>query len=264
MEYASKIKLGMEVSFVVCAIDGFTGRNAVGGIIDVFIRDVPVKPVRKHDGYYVFTRLPEGQYEIVVESDRYFNESMIVSTGELENKERTVFVPLMPKPSYNFPGGTTLIRSTLVDKKSGPAVKADVKAAVLTEDCSRARLSREGAKKGDSRISLVDISGLIAAGDSFVIKDKEKSELCRISKINEDAGSFVLKQPLEHNYERGALMLPVIYSKANENGEIAVYFRNLRKKFFDVELELAFEGNVSAKVLGIEEGKTTLAGIITV
>jgi hypothetical protein len=264
MEYASKIKLGMEVSFVVCATDGFTGRNAAGGIMDVFVRNVPVKPVRKHDGYYVFTRLPGGQYEIVVESDRYFNESIIVSTGELENKERTVFVPLMPRPSYNFPGGTTLIRSTLVDKKSRPAVNADVKAVVLSEDCAWARLSREGARQGNSSISLVDICGLIAAGDSFMIKDKANTELCRISKIDENIRSFGLKQPLEYSYERGALLLPVVYSKANENGEIAVYFRNLRKKVIDVELEFLFEGNVSSKTLRIEEGKTALTGMITV
>ena len=264
MEYAGKIRLGMEVSFVVCPTDLFTGRNATGGIIDVFIRGMPVRPVRKHDGYYVFTRLPVGQYELVVESDRYFNESFTVSTGELEDKERTVFVPLMPRPSYNFPGGTTLIRSTLVDKKARPAANAVAKAVILSEDCAWARLSREGAKKGNSAISLVDICSPIAAGDCFMIKDRANAELCRISKTFENTRSFGLKQVLEHDYERGAFLLPAVYANADENGEIAVYFRNLRKKVTGVELEFSYEGEVSSKTLSIEEGKTVLTGIITV
>ena len=266
MEYTSRIKLGSAVSLVVCPIDDYTAKKVQGGSINIFIQDVPIKPMVKHEGYYVFTGLPEGAYKIVLESDQYVSKHIEVSTSKLEDKDRTVYVKLKPRTSYNFPGGATLIRSTLLDASSKPAINAEVKAVVLSDNCARARVSKEGAKKGDKEVLVVDVSGSIVTEDCFIIKDKDQaiSELCKATKFDQGTKTLVLTEPLENSYGRGALLLPVVFSSANENGETVIYFRNLHNKFFNVQLTFSYDGKFSTKELKVEEGKTAYTGSMIV
>jgi hypothetical protein len=266
MDYTSRIKLGAEVSLVVCPIDDFTTEKRSGDNIHVFIKDMLISPIRKFDGYFAFTGLPKGQYNIKVESDIYFNENIEVSIRELDSVEQPVFITLKPRPSYNFPGGATLIRSMLSDKEGKAPNDAQVKATVLSDNCARAKLSRDGANKGDITVTLVDITGFIKEGDNFLLKDKDNgnTEICEVVKIEKGAKSFCLSKPLENNYGRGAILLPTVFTRANEKGEIVVYFRNLHNKYFDAQLEFLYKDKITTKDVRVEEGKTVNLGSIQI
>lgn len=265
MEYTSTIHLGSEVSFALCLIDDYTAKIIQSSNIHVFIQDVPVRPIKKPDGYYVFTSLPEGIYKVVIVSEQYVTESMEVSTKTLE-AHRLVTVKLKPKVSYAFPNGATLIRSQIFNAQLQPVPDVNVRATVLTDSCERARVAKSGAKENEKAVDIVSISGAIVLEDCFLLKDKSNgaSELCKVRHFDREASRLVLDEPLKFSYGRGAVFLPVVFSVSNEKGEIVLYFRNVHHRNFDVELEFSYRGHTLMQTLAVEEGKTTYTGRITI
>jgi len=262
MEYTCSLKIGAEVSLVVCLIDDYTAKQTSDNNINVFLKETPKRPIRKPDGYFVFTELHEMTYNLCVRSDIFLDEDLQVTPSQIAG--RMMYVTLKPRSSYPFPGRTTLIRTAVCDSEGTPVGDAGIKAAVLSEECASAKLVNQKTESGSLEISLINVAGKILVGDMFLLKEKgeEKMEYCTIAGICGETRQYRLEQPLQFEYRRGALLLPVMHTRSDTRGEAVVCFRNLRSKLCDVKMEFTCKDKVLTREAKLEEGKTTYLGTI--
>lgn len=266
MEYRSMVRFKTKVSLVVSPIDEFTAEPRSGGNINIFLENHPGKPIRKADGYFVFTDLPEGTYHVSVQSDVYLNEGITVDLEKINPAAPVVFLALKPNSSYPFPEGTTLIRAVLRDSKGNAIRGARVKAVVLSLSCAKAKLAQGGLKKGSREMCLVNVAGKVSVGNKFLITEKEevRSEYCEIAGVLGEPQCFTVAEALQQDHSRGALLMPVTETRTDHKGEFVVYFRNSKAKQFDVKLEFSYENKTVISELKLAEGKMISLGVIQI
>lgn len=264
MEYVWRSKISTKVSLVVSPIDDYTAERRSGGNINVFLNELPQRPVRKNDGYYIFTNLTEGTYTLCLRSDIYLDENITVSLSCLNQQNPIVYPTLKPSPNYFFTEGSTLVRASVRDTEGNAMSFVIVKAVVLSHDCARARLAQDGAKKGSRQIYVFNMAGKISVGDKYLIKGKEDigSEVCQIAGTSDETHCFNLNDDLQFDHCRGELLLPVIHTRTDDRGEVVIYFRNARSKYFDVKMEFNCNHKSIEKSVRLEEGKTTNLGLV--
>lgn len=132
------------LSLAVWVTDEYTGSKPIGWIkIKVTLKERDIKVFRNLSGYYCFTNLDEGTYNITIESDYYFPEkkSFVIPLPDpphpsnLPDSENPVYkIILKPKPNYPFPENATLVRGKMV---SNPASVKDttVEGFIIREAC---------------------------------------------------------------------------------------------------------------------------------
>jgi hypothetical protein len=253
------LKINTRVSLVVCTIDDYTALPRSGGNISVRLEGMTWKiPVRKPGGYYIFTDLPEGLYNVKVYSDVYMEEATAINIAELDPKNPVIYVTLKPRVYYPFSEGATLIRLSLRDGNGLAVPDAPVTAVMITENCARAKLSGELNGDGENAINVAYVSGRISAGDVYLIseKDNKESEYCSIACLKEDAKCFGLQGRLQHPHKRGALLLPVVRTRTDQRGETVIYFREPCPVNFKIRLQAQINNKLVEKELDIEAGKT--------
>lgn len=253
------LKINTRVSLVVCTIDSYTALPRSGGNISVRLEGMAWKiPVRKAGGYYVFTDLPEGLYNVIVYSDVYLEEITAVNIADLDPKNPVINITLKPRVYYPFPEGATLVRLSLRGGNGLAIPAAPVTAVMITENCARAKLSGELSGDGENTIQVAYVSGRISAGDVYLIseKDNKESEYCSIACLREDAKCFGLQGRLQHPHQRGALLLPVVRTRTDSRGETVIYFREPYPGNFKVRLQTEINNKLVEKELDIEAGKT--------
>ncbi|MGI5911858.1 MAG: hypothetical protein ACOX6E_04645 [Syntrophomonadaceae bacterium] len=258
----STLKLGHKVSMVLWLIDQYTSLGC-NEEIKVYLNGRPSDFQRKAGGYLVFTDLEEDLYHIVLESQYYFTEQFEVSLSRLDRSEPIVYVPLKPAPQYRFNPGATVIRASLCNKKGDPLCGTLV-TTLVSNNCARARIGRQGGKTGNSDIPLVDLTGRIAPGDLFLIRPagKKSGEICEITTMGSSEGSYSLKQPLQSDHSRGELIMPLLVTPSDTRGEIVIGIRNLRQKTCQVEIQCQTENHNQIIRLEITTGLTHQLGKI--
>jgi len=266
MEYRRRVKFSTKVSLVVCPVDDYSAVPKSGGNINVFLSEHPGRPVRKADGYFVFTGLPPGSYHVVVQSDVYLNEIIEVALERIDPAEPILHISLKPNSAYPFPAGSTLIRAALRDSGGNPAPGAKLRATLLSASCARAKTAQGGMKKGLQEINLTGEAGKIAVGDIFLISDQEEvcSEYCTITGVLKETHKYQVAEPLRYDHKRGVLLLPVVETRADQRGEAVAYFRNIKEKKFDVKVEFSYENKIRTEELTMTEGEVNYLGVIKI
>jgi hypothetical protein len=96
--------------------DAYSGGSPTGQI-DVYLKGTDKKAIKNSSSYYLFLNLPPGSYSAKVISENYFSENHdfeIKGGTPLESPaHKASEISLMPRPSYPFPSGETLVRGTL-------------------------------------------------------------------------------------------------------------------------------------------------------
>ncbi|HLX01223.1 MAG TPA: carboxypeptidase regulatory-like domain-containing protein [Trinickia sp.] len=106
----------MKLSAVVQLIDGFNHAPAVG--IDPFflLNGEPCRPLAKPQGFYAFSALADGDYQLTTISAPFFTRQVELKVPlQLPLAEAIVPCLLEPSPLYPYPAGTTLIRGLVRD-----------------------------------------------------------------------------------------------------------------------------------------------------
>ncbi|SFM01918.1 hypothetical protein SAMN03159341_11437 [Paenibacillus sp. 1_12] len=248
------------VSLAVCLLDSFTLGPPLGSYTKIALEEAISKPVVKAQGFYIFTDLPEGMYRLRVLAQHYFEEYIDIRVGP---KDQLIHVSLTPRPSYPFHDKATLLRVNVKNTEGVPCSGASLLAVPLTEDVSRARLAQDQAEPGENELMLGSVTGKIGIGDRFLIRGrnaKADEELCCIAAVLEHQRKVRLVQPLSGSYNRGSLLLPVVQSRSDEQGEAVMAFANCRAKQFDVRLDITCGALSLLKEVNLAEGGTTLAG----
>jgi hypothetical protein len=263
MEHIRISVMNTRISLVICLIDTHTANTPLGPNIHVQLAGIFSKPVKKPNGSYIFSDLPKGSYQLSIRSEHYFDEELEVV---VDVRDSVCYVPLTPLPSYPFKQGSSLLRMGIKEGRGHPLAGAKISAILASEDCARARLAQDDAKKGSTELTVGSITGHVGVGDRFLIKgrgSKEGEEVCRISKVLEHQKRFQLERPLERSYIRGSLLLPIVQSRSTDKGEAVIAFTGIRTKVFQVKLEVTCESTNSRSLLKevmAEEGTTTNMG----
>jgi hypothetical protein len=126
-----------KVLLAVAPVDRYTGAFPTENTPVFIKKPLPViEAVRNLTGYYIFSRLPEGAFEISVISGNYFNAALSIGPAQrkqLNPRNPVVTIPLEPLPSYPFPPGTTLVRGLVHDKAGNAVGNAAVTVAGMKE-----------------------------------------------------------------------------------------------------------------------------------
>jgi hypothetical protein len=255
---------------VVQLIDLYTSSAPRDPRISVIVPQLIRGPIRKSGGLFVFQDVAAGHYDVQVQSDLYFAETVQVDTSQLDPLNPLVTVVLTPGPAYPFGEGDTLVRTSLRDSRGTPVRGMRVRATVTTESCARARLAQEGESGGDT-LALNRVMGRLHQGERLLVKgaEDEQGEVCTIlQEPDVGARSIKLSQPLQQTHPRGALLLPVVETRSDARGEVVLAFGNYRTKRFEIRLEfLAVAGSETGDIVKevmVEEGLMTGLGLITV
>jgi hypothetical protein len=139
----SEREISRKVVLVAAVIDRYTGAQPSSDVT-VGIKNSPVRALRNLSGYYVFNRLPAGEFEINVESRHYFPGQVTLKPadiGRLDPMNPLIRVYLEPNPSYPFPANATLIRGMVRDSAGHPAAGARVE---ITGKDNSAQTTRKG------------------------------------------------------------------------------------------------------------------------
>lgn len=151
--------ISTNLSFAVRLTDEYTQRKPVGDI-NVMIKQGDIQAIKNLSGYYLFTDLIPGNYDVVITSDFYFHEETQKTREDissLDPKEPVVEIVLKPKPAYPFPANATLVRGVV--KNTGPLVNAQVSVTgkpieTITDERGEFVLYFKGIKEEDITIEI--------------------------------------------------------------------------------------------------------------
>ncbi len=148
--------ISTNLSFAIRLTDEYTGREPVGNI-NVMIKQGDIQAIKNLSGYYLFTDLNAGNYDVVITSDFYFPEQTAVDISSLDPKEPVVEMALKPTPACLFPANATLIRGVV--KNTGPLINAQVRVIgksieTITDERGEFVLCFKGIKKEDITIEI--------------------------------------------------------------------------------------------------------------
>lgn len=126
------------LSLALLIKDDYSKRVITSGI-QVFLKgENRVKPIINASGYYCFLQLGDGTVNIVVEpnlgkSGVFFKHEQAIDLSELDAKDPSREILLIPKPNYLFPKQATLIRGRIVNVNNEGIEDALIKAVYVTE-----------------------------------------------------------------------------------------------------------------------------------
>jgi hypothetical protein len=251
-----------KVSLALSLIDAYTGRDPGDPTLRVILLDLPVKPIRKGRGLYIYENLMCEQVKVNVQSMWYEDIQLDISLTELD-VSALQYITLIPTPSYPFPQSATLLRSLLMGGGK-PKVGVSALAYALDPDCAVARIS-EDVPRSAQEADLILLSGNLRPSDLLAVWDTKKeaaAEIWTISGISENGARCMLSRPTADAYPRGTLLIPVSRGKSNRHGELVVPFRSNRVAVYTVRLQLSCGGTTMVREVEITEGTTALLGSI--
>ena len=90
------------VRFALLLKDDFNGANTAGGGHLFYVDGSPVQPIRKPEGYYVFTGPPKDSCEVVITSAHYCTRTIRIRDGDFSPEWPVTAVRLYRKPYAPF------------------------------------------------------------------------------------------------------------------------------------------------------------------
>lgn len=217
------------VAVAVLVLDDFTDRILSGSAIQVRATGLPAKPIRKSDGYFVFTT-DQGQIrQIEVESIFYDKEIVIVEQEKLHPLHPVVKVRLKPNRRYAMPGSVTSLE--------GQAEPGSEIRVIYTSHPQPLKLLYDYGKNGgeaEREIRLFHPEKKDLAGRTLAIQSKEQKEpeLFRVLEMTDsEKGVCLLTQALSKEYKKiGTTIFPVYTTRADKKGEFFLLLPGLKGK----------------------------------
>ncbi len=202
-----------KVSLVIVLIDDFNNKVIAGSKARVWIPGEKA-PILKTEGYYVFTNLSQVQFQVLIESGMYENQTVPVMLSEEDAGYTMIKARMVPNRAYLLPSGTTCVEGTA---EPGSRIRLFCREGVKTlkllydYDCSGEYSRGIGIYHPDE----MDIEGKVLYIEN---RDRSNQEFFRISKA-EDGGRYLLSEPLVSNYKKiGTTIYPVYGANADEKG----------------------------------------------
>ena len=197
------------VSLAISLIDDVTGNAVTGSNARAWIPEEK-PPVRKSDGWFVFTDLTPGRYTIFAEGGKFQRQSADcdISGGGYQ----TITMRLRPARTYpDIPGYLRI---------EGRA-EAGAEITVYVTDKQTAFKLLADAEKGGTGIHIFHGENENLAGGTFrlLASDGEGENVTVLSADENDRMLYRISVPLERDYPRlGTVLVPTASTRADEKG----------------------------------------------
>lgn len=254
--------------------DALASDRKPAGRIRLVLEEAPDWPViRNAGGWHVFLDLPQGQYTVRFDSDIYSSGTIAV---RIEGEEPAVIRhELQPNGNYPFPSHATLLRGGLHDEGNEPLAGGIVEAAIYEAESGYAASLAESAAAGDTAIRVNGLTGKLAAGSAWLIKDgnRGRSEFFRTAHtvVPDANGAAVIDlsgRPLLYPHSEGAFVFALkqagaLAATSDGRGDWVVPMPRLPAAVWFASVSAVFPGYRSyMSDIRFEEGRTTSLGVI--
>jgi hypothetical protein len=187
------------------------------------------KPIRKRDGYFVFTAGAHELRQIVVESPLYHKAVVDIGPDRLDPRHPVLKVRLQPNRLYGTPGGVTFIEGE-AEPDSLVHVMPEIRQQFL-----KLLYDYENDGDGDGReIRLFQAEKKDLSGKYFAIraKEQEEPEVFHVLEMPDpEQGTCSLAAALRQGYKKaGAEILPAHTAKADSQGSYYLLMPGLEGK----------------------------------
>lgn len=215
-------RIRVRVSYVLQLLDDFTGK--VMERADIMVRgDENQIPVRKPDGYFVFTNCPE-KMKITISSPCFHEE--ILETDGWRPGTSVIKVRLKPSRLYPLPEGITCITGKApIGSRIGVVFEQESTSWKLLYDYS--------AKQEPLRMELYNPGEQELEGKWFIITDRtgKNRELFSVERYLMSEQKCILSVPLTKDYKKaGTKLYEFHFVSADGNGE---YYLPVKDKIED-------------------------------
>jgi hypothetical protein len=221
----AKAKFARRVSVAVLVLDDFTDQVLSGPAIQVSVPGMVGKPIRKSDGYFVFTSDQGPVRQVEVQSMFYARETVDVDPAQLNPLHPVVRIRLKPNRRYAMAGSATCLEGSA---EPGSEVRL-----IHGSHPHPLRLLYDYSNK-QREISIFDPEKRELSGKVLAIqgKDQKEPEIFRILEMTDrEQGVCLIDRDLKHDYKKiGAAIYPVYMARADEQGEYFLFLKDLSEK----------------------------------
>ncbi len=223
----------IRVSLAVLLLDDLTGKPVTGSNARAWIENEK-PPIKKNDGWFVFTDLRPGDCLVRAEGG-VFQLSMMPCQLH-EGRMETLTIRLKPSRVYPVPSHCLRVEG-----------RADLDTAVTFINCRKNAGFKllADAEKGSSVISVFHADGIRLEGRSFRLTstDGVSEDLILIGAVNRE-GQYQLAAPLQEDHPRiGSQLFPTESALTNEKGEFFLVLKDI---------------SASGKLIAEARGETTV------
>ena len=206
------------VSFAVLLIDDLTGRAITGSNARAWIENEK-PPIKKGDGWFVFTDLVPGEYSVNAEGGHYTLQSVTCSFED--GKPQTLRICLKPSKTYPVPYGFLRIEG-----KAEP--NAEVTIFMQSKQGALKLLS--DAEKGSDTLHVFHAEGADLEGGTFRIIAQSGAEETVFIRAKQPNNTYMLLSPLQNDYTRvGTILTSTTVTAADKNGRVFAVLNSAAK-----------------------------------
>lgn len=198
-----------KVSLAVLLIDDLTGMPITGSNARAWIESEK-PPVKKNDGWFVFTDLTPAKYTVSAEGGKYQKQ---LSDCEI-NADDFQTLTLRLKPARTYPVTPGCLR---IEGKANPSAVI----TVFAEDKQSSMKLLADVFKDSSTIKIFHGDNINLEGGTFrIMTNGGASENLTVrSACDDDKNCYLLETPLKNDYPRvGSSLVPAAAVKADEKG----------------------------------------------
>lgn len=233
------------VSLVLLPIDDFTDKVITEKVVNVRIANSNLKPIRKQDGFIVFTNIEESDIVVIIGGYFYNTARVEIDMTRLNELSPIIKVRLKPNEQYYFPKNITCLRG-----KTTPNTTLTV---IHKSKFNTFRLFEDN-KKGSINIKIYNPINLDLEGRDFIITDKssKSKEEFTIVEYDDENKTYILNKSLKKEYKKEVCMIIKIdHIDVFEDGKFFLPLRNI----VSGENTITIENNSKArKDIELEEG----------
>ena len=207
----------MRMSLNVVLLDDLTGRPVTGSNARAWIENAK-PPIKKDDGRFIFTDLPEGEYTVLAEGGTFCRSEV----NCVITPDRAEYVTLRLLPNSLYPTPSDCIRIAGVCEP-GALV------AVYSSDKTAAYKLLSDVKKGAETVGIYHPDTVNIEGKLLRIISKGKgSEFIRIKSISDPENSeYALFGKISGSYPKvGTMLAEASEVKADEKGKFTVLIKS--------------------------------------
>ncbi len=225
MEYVMAGREGFSktVSLVVVAIDDFTNKPITGSNVRVYIQGASL-PIKKPEGYFVFTNLRSGELVVHAEGGLYHSLNTECRLSDDAEGYKFIKIRMLPNRSYPIPEGTSCVEG-MAEPHS------DI--TLYSTDKAGAYKLLFDTKAGEDTISIyhtpdVEMEGRLL----FITADGEKGDYFRVASLRDgEKLQYSLAEPLRNSYKKIGTSLYAVYeTTADQTGRFFLPVKKMYKE----------------------------------
>lgn len=238
----------IRVSLAVLLVDDFTDKFIISPMVKVSVEGQQ-KPIRKAEGFYIFTNLSQALIKVIAEGYCYFREEKIVDLRCLDKAEPVIKMRLRPNQCYR---GISKAISLSVNLPEHTRFSAFYEGSNMYK-----RLLRDYEKDNPSiMLYQGDEEELEGKMCCITAKDGTYERFCLGAAIDKENAIYFLEQKPSNSYKKiETKIYPAAFLESEKEGEYFVLLKGYGEKALTYTCILEQETKKSKRKIELKVGK---------